>query len=106
MAPRPGAAARRPRDGQVGGGCHDTACPSGRCAAWCRVTIIDAGPTFDPTAAAAPDVGAPLEARPIGGLGLHLVRQSVDALRYARVAGHNVVTMERWGGGAPVPRTR
>ena len=59
------------------------------------MTVIDAGAPFDPTAAPAPDVGAPLEARPIGGLGLLLVRRSVDALAYARVDGHNVVTLER-----------
>lgn len=60
-----------------------------------RVTVIDAGAPFDPTAAPAPDVGAPLEARAIGGLGLLLARRSVDALAYARVDGHNVVTLEK-----------
>jgi serine/threonine-protein kinase RsbW len=60
-----------------------------------HVTIIDAGPPFDPTAVPLPDVTRPAEARPVGGLGLLLVRRSVDALRYARVGGHNVVTLEK-----------
>ena len=52
-----------------------------------RVTITDSDAEyFDPQRAPQPDVGAPLERREPGGLGLHLVRELVDALeyRYAR----------------------
>ena len=52
-----------------------------------RVTITDPDAEyFDPQRAPQPDVGAPLERREPGGLGLHLVRELVDALeyRYAR----------------------
>ena len=37
---------------------------------------------FDPTRVPGIDIGAPLEARKAGGLGLHLVRQMVDFLDY------------------------
>ncbi len=61
----------------------------------CRVTVVDAGRPFDPTAVAEPDVDAPLERRAAGGLGLLIVRRSVDALRYERVGACNVVTLEK-----------
>jgi serine/threonine-protein kinase RsbW len=48
-----------------------------------RVTLTDPdADDFDPRAAPAPDVGAPLERREPGGLGLHLVRRLVDTLEY------------------------
>lgn len=37
---------------------------------------------FDVTQAPEPDLDAPLEERPIGGLGLHLVRQMAENLTY------------------------
>jgi anti-sigma regulatory factor (Ser/Thr protein kinase) len=72
----------------------DVAATPDDAARW-RVTIVDAGPPFDPTTLAMPDVDAPLDARPIGGLGVHLARRSVDALRYAREGWCNVVTLEK-----------
>lgn len=72
----------------------------------CTCTIVDAGPPFDPAGVRpAPADDTPLAARPVGGLGWHLVRQSVDALRYARVGAHNVVVLERRAAGA-APSTR
>lgn len=53
--------------------------------------ISDDGPPFDPTAAEAPDVEANLDDRPIGGLGVHIVRTLVDAIDYARDRDSNVV---------------
>jgi serine/threonine-protein kinase RsbW/sigma-B regulation protein RsbU (phosphoserine phosphatase) len=62
-----------------------------------HVTVMDAGPPFDPGAHAPAGAvpAAPAEARRIGGLGLLLVRQSVDALGHERAAGVNVVTLGR-----------
>lgn len=45
--------------------------------------IIDTGPPFDPGQAAAPDVNAPIAERPVGGLGLYLVRQFTNSFDYA-----------------------
>ena len=53
----------------------------------------DEGPPFDPLAQPPPDLEAPLEERPIGGLGLTLVRGLVEDARYAREGGTNVLRL-------------
>lgn len=55
-----------------------------------RLVVEDDGPPFDPTAHETPDVAAPLEAREIGGLGLHLVR-SMATVRHERIGDRNRV---------------
>ena len=57
------------------------------------MVIADDGVPFDPLAKDSPDIAAPLEARPLGGLGIHLVRTIADDLSYQRRAGKNVVTV-------------
>jgi anti-sigma regulatory factor (Ser/Thr protein kinase) len=57
------------------------------------VHVVDDGHRFDPLTAPEPDLTLPLEERPIGGLGLHLLRQMADAMTYERVAGRNHVTV-------------
>lgn len=57
------------------------------------VTLTDDGRPFDPLGAAAPDTAGSLEERPIGGLGIHLVRQLMDEVRYQRRADRNIVTL-------------
>jgi len=59
------------------------------------VEIADRGAPFDPTAAPAPDLETPLEERPSGGLGIHLVREIMRDVRYTRAGGWNRVTMRR-----------
>lgn len=51
-----------------------------------QVRLIDDAPLFDPTAVPPPDVNLPLEERPLGGLGVHMMRQLTDELVY-RVNG-------------------
>lgn len=59
-----------------------------------RVSIVDDGVEFDPLSdSAGPSLNAPLEDRPIGGLGIHLVRQYVDELEYDRRDGCNHLTL-------------
>ncbi len=53
--------------------------------------LDDNGPAFDPTTATAPDLAAPVGQRPVGGLGLHLVRALAHSLDYRRHDGHNLV---------------
>lgn len=58
------------------------------------VTIRDRAPEYDVTSAPSPDVCLPLEQRPVGGLGLHLVRKSVDHFEHrARQGGGNELTL-------------
>ena len=56
-------------------------------------TLADTGRPFDPTAAPEADISASLEDRPIGGLGIHLVRTIMDSVSYRRAEGKNVLTM-------------
>ena len=59
-----------------------------------RVEIADDGKPFDPLhEAPQPDVDAPLEDRPIGGLGIYLVREMMDELHYSREDGRNRLAM-------------
>ena len=60
-----------------------------------RAQFSDRGAEFDPTEVAAPDLTAPLNARPAGGLGLHLVRNTMEDVQYRREGGWNHVTMWR-----------
>lgn len=47
-----------------------------------RVVLRDFGAPFDPQAVACPDVKAPLEQRPLGGLGLYLIQQVTDQVGF------------------------
>jgi anti-sigma regulatory factor (Ser/Thr protein kinase) len=58
-----------------------------------RVTVIDTGRPFAPEEAPVPDVGAPWQDRPIGGLGWHLIRNMVDEIRYQTDGAENRLTL-------------
>lgn len=47
-----------------------------------RVTVCDWGQPFDTENIPEPDVMAPLEQRPLGGLGLFLMRQTMDQVQF------------------------
>jgi serine/threonine-protein kinase RsbW len=57
------------------------------------IELEDAGPPFDPLAAKPPDLSLGLEQRRPGGLGIFLIRRSVDELAYRREREHNILTM-------------
>jgi serine/threonine-protein kinase RsbW len=59
------------------------------------LVIEDDGPAFDPLSVPEPDVTASVEERPIGGLGVFLVRQLMDDVTYARVHDRNRLTMRK-----------
>ena len=50
----------------------------------CSVIFMDRGIPFDPLAQQAPDVNSPLADRPIGGLGIFLVRKTMDSVSYQK----------------------
>ena len=56
-------------------------------------TISDSGVPFDPTQQEDPDVTQSAEERPIGGLGIFLVRQIMDDIRYERKDDKNILTL-------------
>jgi anti-sigma regulatory factor (Ser/Thr protein kinase) len=60
-----------------------------------RAEITDDGRPFDPRQAPAPDVGAPLADRPIGGLGTFLIQRSMDDVDYRVVDGRNHLILSR-----------
>lgn len=58
------------------------------------IDIIDDGRPFDPlNDAPIPDTSAELEDRNIGGLGIHLVCEMMDDVRYRREEGKNRLTL-------------
>ena len=56
-------------------------------------TVSDSGVPFDPTAAADPDLQQDVSQRPVGGLGIYLVKRIMDSVAYVREDGKNVLTM-------------
>ena len=59
------------------------------------LVVADDARPFDPLTRATPDIGAALEDRTIGGLGVHLVRQMMDTVSYTYEAGHNRLRMTK-----------
>lgn len=58
------------------------------------INIEDGGSAFDPlTDAPEPDVEGPIESRAIGGLGVMLVREMMDEMKYRRENGRNYLTL-------------
>jgi serine/threonine-protein kinase RsbW len=61
-----------------------------------QVVIRDWGQGFDLEVVPVPDVTAPLEARPLGGLGLFLMRQMMDSVEFRfDVTAGNTLTMTK-----------
>jgi anti-sigma regulatory factor (Ser/Thr protein kinase) len=60
-----------------------------------EIVLVDDAQVFDPFSIPAPDITATLDDRPIGGLGVHLVRTLMDEWGYARVGGQNVVWLRK-----------
>jgi len=60
-----------------------------------KITIEDDGMPFNPLEADKPDTSSPLEERPIGGLGIHLVLNMVDEFTYERTEDRNVVVIAK-----------
>lgn len=55
--------------------------------------IDDDAPAFDPLARAEVDTTLPLDQRPIGGLGVHLVKKLTQRAHYERRNGHNILSV-------------
>ena len=59
------------------------------------ITFIDNGIPYDPLAKADPDVTLSAEERQIGGLGIFMVKKSMDDVKYEYLDGHNILTLKK-----------
>ncbi len=59
------------------------------------LTFSDEGPEFDPLVREDPDITLDAKDRPIGGLGIFLVKKNVDGINYRREGGRNILTVEK-----------
>ena len=60
-----------------------------------EATVRDDAPSFDPLLVPPIDLEAVGADRPIGGLGVHLVRSVMDSVHYRRDGGENVVVIKK-----------
>ncbi|MCB9497583.1 MAG: ATP-binding protein [Fibrobacteria bacterium] len=60
-----------------------------------EIVLTDSGIPFDPLARQMPDTSLAPEDRPIGGLGILLIRRTMDEVRYRRENGRNILTMRK-----------
>lgn len=58
-----------------------------------EITFADSGKPYDPLAREDPDVTLSAEEREIGGLGIFMVKKTMDDLRYEYRDGQNLLTM-------------
>lgn len=65
------------------------------------VTLSDNGRPFDPFRRSAPDTTLPVEQRPIGGHGIHLVQRLMDDTSYHRRGDRNVIVLTKRLAAAP-----
>ena len=66
--------------------------PAGRTA---YVTFIDRGIPYDPLQKSDPDVSLSAEEREIGGLGIFMVKKTMDGMTYRREDGCNILTISK-----------
>ncbi|MBP5307870.1 MAG: SpoIIE family protein phosphatase [Clostridia bacterium] len=59
------------------------------------ITFIDKGKPFDPLAQSAPDLNSSAEERAVGGLGVFLVRKTMDEITYEYKNGQNILKIKK-----------
>lgn len=57
--------------------------------------IEDDGREFNPLQQSDPDLSLPIEQKPIGGLGIHLMRKVMDSIEYQRSGMKNILRMTK-----------
>ncbi len=60
-----------------------------------RITLYDRGFPYDPLAKEDPDTTLSAQERQIGGLGIYMVKKSMDNVSYRYEDGLNIFTMEK-----------
>ena len=59
------------------------------------VTFIDHGVPYDPLAKADPDITLSADERDVGGLGIYMVKQSMDSVTYEYRDGQNILAIRK-----------
>ncbi len=59
------------------------------------IQLTDSGIPFDPTALPDPDIKASAEERKIGGLGIYMVKKSMDTMTYEYRDNQNILTISK-----------
>ena len=59
------------------------------------ITFIDNGIPYDPLSTAVPDVTLSAEQRQVGGLGIYLVRKTMDEITYEYKNGQNILKIKK-----------
>lgn len=59
------------------------------------ITFIDGGVPYDPLTAAEPDITLSAQERAIGGLGIFMVKKSMDEVSYEYRNGQNILTIKK-----------
>ena len=59
------------------------------------ITLEDWGQPYNPLEKPDPDVTLSAEERPIGGLGIYMVKESMDDVGYVRKDGRNCITIRK-----------
>ena len=59
------------------------------------ITFVDTGIPYDPLKKEDPDVSLPVEERQIGGLGIYMVKKSMDDMLYKYKDGQNILTIKK-----------
>ena len=60
---------------------------------WLRITMSDAGMPFDPLQKEDPDISLSAQERRIGGLGIFMVKKSMDHMYYEYKDGKNHISI-------------
>jgi len=68
--------------------------------------VEDDGRPFNPLTAPQPDLTSAVEDRPVGGLGIHLVRSLMDHVDYRRESGKNHLMMRKQLSTVAQPKTK
>ena len=61
-----------------------------------EIILKDSGVPYDPLAKEDPDIALSAEEREVGGLGIYMVKKSMDFMKYEYTDGHNIVTIGKY----------
>jgi sigma-B regulation protein RsbU (phosphoserine phosphatase) len=57
------------------------------------IEIMDSGTPFNPLSLSEPNLTEDVSERPIGGLGIHLIKKMMDEVDYRREGNNNILTL-------------